>query len=334
MNTPRVSVLMPVYNPGAYLTEAINCILAQTFSDFELILINDASTDNSEKIILSYTDPRIVYLRNEQNTGIVGALNRGIETSKGELLVRMDADDLVTTDRIEKLVKFMNQHPETGVASSYLKLFGNRNNVWEYSTSDDDIKAGLLFTSTLAHAPCVIRKQVLIENNIRYSDHYPHMEDYVLWHSLKHKTQFACIPEVLYFYRITGENITEVNRETYFNRVSAYYKVLLKELDISPSETELKLHFGLDEKYYPANKKYIHLYHNWLLKLKAQNRKTKIYPEAALERIINQKWNAVFYKIKRFSFLTVCRYWILSRKLPFSQSRYFISTLFRKEKNL
>ena len=96
---PKISVIMPAYNAEKYLREAIDSILGQTFTDFELIVINDCSRDDTEQIILSYQDPRIVYLKNEKNLGVAGTLNRGLEVARGAYIARMDADDRSVPDR-------------------------------------------------------------------------------------------------------------------------------------------------------------------------------------------------------------------------------------------
>src|SRR6478672_11907562 len=110
--TPTLSVLMPVYNGARYLAEAVESILGQTFRDFELIIVNDGSTDGSEKILRRYAeqDGRIKLI-SRPNTGIVGALNDAIAASKCELMARMDADDVAMPDRFEKQLAYMRDHP-------------------------------------------------------------------------------------------------------------------------------------------------------------------------------------------------------------------------------
>ena len=113
---PLVSVLIPVYNTKyRYLREAIESILNQTYGNFELLIINDASCDNAEDVILSYKDERIKYYKNETNLKLIATLNKGIELSKGKYIARLDADDYCTPDRLEKQVKYMEEHPDTEV---------------------------------------------------------------------------------------------------------------------------------------------------------------------------------------------------------------------------
>ena len=98
---PKITVLMPVYNAGKYLREAIDSILNQSFSDFEFLIINDGSTDNSKNIIESYNDQRIKFIENDKNSGVIFSLNRGLDLAKGGYIARMDADDISLRDRLK-----------------------------------------------------------------------------------------------------------------------------------------------------------------------------------------------------------------------------------------
>src|ERR1017187_7276972 len=125
-NSPYITVLMPVYNAAPFLREAIDSILNQTFKNFELLIINDGSTDNCEEIILTYKDPRIRYIKNETNIKLISTLNKGIKLSKGKYIVRMDADDISFPDRIEKQVNYMETNPAIALCGTWFSSFGDR----------------------------------------------------------------------------------------------------------------------------------------------------------------------------------------------------------------
>ena len=124
---PSISVVMPAYNAEKYLREDIDSILAQTYDDFEFIIINDGSIDRTKEIILSYSDPRIVYIENEQNSGICVTLNKGLDTAKGRYIVRMDSDDIALPQRLEIQVRYMDANPDVGVAGSMVERFYDNN---------------------------------------------------------------------------------------------------------------------------------------------------------------------------------------------------------------
>ena len=124
MNFPRVSILMPVYNVAPYLREAMDSILNQTFEDFELIILDDCSPDNSTEILDTYTDPRIVRYRGEKNVGLSNVLNIGMDMARGEFIARMDSDDLSTPERLAVQVAYLETHPDVVLCSCGMQLFG------------------------------------------------------------------------------------------------------------------------------------------------------------------------------------------------------------------
>jgi glycosyltransferase involved in cell wall biosynthesis len=244
MNTPKLTVLMPVYNCEPYLREAIDSILQQTFSDFEFLIINDASTDASEEIILSYTDPRIKYVKNDVNLRLVGTLNRGLDLIATPYMVRMDGDDVSTPDRLQKLFSYMESNPDIGVCGSFIETFGNDNTVWKYDEDDEMIRPCVFYKSMIGHASAIFRMSVLNENGIRYSERHMHMEDRVMWLSLFHITKFHNLQEVLYKYRILEHNVTVKNKDSLKERVTAFYAEVFKFFEIDISTEVLSVHVG------------------------------------------------------------------------------------------
>jgi glycosyltransferase involved in cell wall biosynthesis len=206
--TGKVSIVMPVYNAALFLREAIQSILSQTFSDFEFLIINDGSTDDSTAIIEEINDPRIKHVKLSQNKGIVEALNLGIELAAGEYLVRMDADDISRTDRLEMQVSFMDSNPEIGLAGSWVNYFGTKNGLIKTPVSHNDILWTLLSGSAIFHPSVIMRMSIIRNFNIRYSSQYLHAEDFALWVDLSMKTQLANIPEPLLSYRFSKSSVS------------------------------------------------------------------------------------------------------------------------------
>ena len=135
-----VSILMPVYNAEPYLSEAIQSMLNQTYTDFELIILDDCSTDRSADVVQTFSDTRIVYHRNDVNYGLANNLNTGIKLAKGKYIARMDGDDISLPERIERQMQFLSIHPEVDLVGCWLKLFGDRDEVWHYRAYDNFIK--------------------------------------------------------------------------------------------------------------------------------------------------------------------------------------------------
>lgn len=210
---PKISVLMPVYNTQEnYLREAIESILSQTYRDFEFIILNDASTDaHVEHVVKSYDDPRIIYSVNETNLGISGTRNRLVEMARGEYLAVMDHDDISLPQRFEKEVACLESNPDIGVVSCFVEVWDDRRKtVWEIPEKSIDIKKTLLVHDCIPHPCAMIRKSVLVENNIWYESIYTPSEDYALFVRLINKTEFYNIQEVLCHYRNHSNNTTHL----------------------------------------------------------------------------------------------------------------------------
>ena len=177
MNTPLVSVLMAVYNGEAYLGEAIESILRQTFSFFEFIIIDDASTDNSRRLAESYRDSRIRVVSNPRNLRLAGSLNRGINLARGKYIARMDADDICHPDRLEKQVAFMEENCDVGVSGSWLYCFGDKKQLWDYPLTSGMIKSNLLFHNQLGHPTVIMRREAMLKNGLFYNPRFRASED-------------------------------------------------------------------------------------------------------------------------------------------------------------
>ncbi|WP_096026589.1 glycosyltransferase family 2 protein [Campylobacter lanienae] len=203
---PKVSVLMPVYKTNEkYLKEAIASILNQTFTDFEFLILDDCPDDTREEIVKSYNDNRIKYSKNEKNLGITPSRNKLIDMAKGEYLAIFDHDDISLPTRFEQQVKYLDEHKDVGVVSCTIK-FIDRDELLQHPTNNTDIKLALIGYCALSHSASMIRKSILINNNIRYEEAFSPAEDYALWCRLIPFTNFYNIPEVLFHYRDHAEN--------------------------------------------------------------------------------------------------------------------------------
>jgi glycosyltransferase involved in cell wall biosynthesis len=228
---PKVSVLMPVHNAGAFLREAVESILHQTFSDFEFIIINDGSTDASESIILSFSDPRIVYLSNSRNRGLVQSLNRGLDLARGEYIARMDADDISLPERLQKQVYFMDEHPEVAVCGTAYRYFGDADRV-RIQPSDPSVSfTCLASTPPVGHPTTVIRKKVLNRHRIRYEERFQYAADYALWIRISQIGAIVSLPETLLLYRWHQNNMSKYDTSRVEAQTAArtlWYETLLK----------------------------------------------------------------------------------------------------------
>lgn len=248
---PKISVLMPVYKANEeYLREAIESILNQTFNDFEFLIIDDCPDDTREAIVKSYSDKRIRYSKNDKNLGITHTRNKLIDMARGEYLAVMDHDDISLPTRFEKQVKYLDEHQDVGVVSSNIK-FLIKNQISKHPIDSHNIKVALMQECIMHHPASMIRKSVLINNNIRYEERFSPSEDYALWCRLIPFTNFHNIPEVLFYYRDHAENTTHKQKSkmrktalSIRSFVQVAHPVLYKEFLSRGTRTKITRLFG------------------------------------------------------------------------------------------
>ncbi|MEX2006657.1 MAG: glycosyltransferase [Candidatus Saccharimonadales bacterium] len=216
MNSPKVTVLMPVYNGQRYLKQAIEGILNQTYKDFEFLIIDDGSTDKSKSIIRRYAkkDPRI-RLISRPNKGLVATLNEGLDKASGEYIARMDCDDISLKKRLKIEVEYLDANPDVALVGSNYTIVdehGKRLVDTNVFTHPDDLKLCLVTCNQYGHGSVMIRKSAL--NKVgNYDKGVGHLEDYDLWIRISHVAKVANIEEPLYQWRKTADSITGANLE-------------------------------------------------------------------------------------------------------------------------
>ena len=211
---PLVTVLMPVRNGRQFLGEAAASILAQTFGDFEFLIIDDDSTDGAADDLAKLTDPRVRLHRNEQNLGITRSLNLGLDLARGTYIARMDADDVAEPHRLAAQVAFLERHPEVGVVGSWRTIIDEHGAIiatGHAPQSDEEIRWKCLLGNPLAHPTVMIRRAVLEQHGLRYDERFPAAEDYELWARLLAHTRGANIGEPLLRYRLR-DGISRTNK--------------------------------------------------------------------------------------------------------------------------
>jgi hypothetical protein len=212
-SNPTVSVVLSVRNGGKDLPKALDTILNQTFSDFELIAINNGSTDGTREFLDQITDPR-VRAYHQEDQGLAAALNRGISLARGRYIARQDHDDWALPTRFAQQVAFLDANPDYA-------LIGTRAEIWigdtstdrfhDHPTEDADIRFGLLSDNYFVHSSVMMRKSALDEVGAYTTDHSRHPpEDYELWSRIARRFRVANLPERLTIYR---EVPTSMSRE-------------------------------------------------------------------------------------------------------------------------
>ena len=238
--SPTLSILMPVYKTAPYLQEAVDSILSQSFTDVELIVLNDCSPDNAEEILDRYVDPRIVRYRGTENQGLSNVLNIGLEMAKGRYIARMDSDDISLPERLKTQVDYLESHPDIDLCSCGMQLFGAKDGTWIRESDPEKVKITALFFSPILHASSVWRKESFERNNLRFRQEMVPAEDYDLWcRALSNGLKLVNIPDCLYLYRIRPDQATE-NTERTSNKEIEVRKGFLHAIYPSLSEETIE----------------------------------------------------------------------------------------------
>lgn len=201
---PLVSVILPVYNGQAFLREAINSILSQTYSNYELIIINDGSIDRSASIVEQFHDTRIRFY-GQNNMGLSATLNRAIDIANGIYIARQDQDDFSYPSRFEKQVNFLETHPNCGMVGTWAEIWKEKKKTrmtFKHPSDNLMLKFELLFNNPFVHSSMMIRKKVFTKVGKYSTDHHRQPpEDYELWSRVSKAYEIANIPEILHVYR-------------------------------------------------------------------------------------------------------------------------------------
>lgn len=217
---PKVSVIMGVHNGEKTLRRAIDSILSQSFTDFEFLICNDASSDSSENIINEYLikDQRIKYLKNDNNSGLSFSLNRCIDIASGDYIARMDDDDISHPDRFEKQVLFLDDHPQYAIVGCCRRTFDERG-VWNtYGQSRELTKEDIIKCDIFTHPTVMVRKDALIQcGNYTISKRTMRGQDFDLWCKMYSKGYIGYVmPDVLFDYYEDRNKIKEVKAKYRF----------------------------------------------------------------------------------------------------------------------
>lgn len=247
-----VSVVLPCHNGEKYLKACIDSVLGQTYPYFELIVVNDDSTDKTREILDGYVDKRIHVLHNEKNVGIVTSLNRGIKEAKGKYIARIDADDMMHPDRLHKQVKYLEnrEKEEVVLVGSHhyvINQDGKVKGMKQYPVSNAEINSVLLFQNPFSHPSIMMRADVA--KRVRYSERYPYAEDFHLWFDILKDYKAGNIPECLTYYRIHEDNLSAKNNKPQRENAAALLLDELAILGLDPSLEELKIHLAISSGY-------------------------------------------------------------------------------------
>jgi glycosyltransferase involved in cell wall biosynthesis len=211
---PTLSVILAVYNGERFLRKAIDSVLRQTYRDFELIVIDDASTDSTASILDDYDDPRLILIHNPMNLGQTKSLNKGIKVARGHLIARQDADDISKPNRFQQQVSFLQSHPSSGLVGTSYEVIDQTGRILEtviLPSGNDEIQKRLREGNLFCHGSVIIRSKVLEEVG-GYREAFPVTQDYDLWLRVAEIAELANLREPLYQFRFGGQTVSRKKR--------------------------------------------------------------------------------------------------------------------------
>jgi len=309
---PKVTVLMPVYNGEKYLKEAIDSVLQQTFTDFELLIIEGGSKDNSLKIIQEYNDSRIrIIYQDKDKPGLAAALNQGLESAKGEYIARMDCDDISHHDRLQKQVNFMDANTKVGICGTWVinLIDGKLSQVQKYPLSYDEIRVALFYATSFGHPSVMIRNSMFKENKLSYDTKFTYGEDYDLWNRCSEYFQLANLPEVLLTYRVLSTSLYHSMLTELPDQLRSIYKRNLSSLNIDLNEENYQYHKILIKPRYLENREFVEKMNSWIQKIYEANLKQEKFPVKLFTQSLANKWFSICYKSKRLGMWSWKKFW-------------------------
>lgn len=292
---PRVSVIMPVFNGAAYLAAAMNSVLAQTLQDWELIVIDDGSSDASASIAQAFTDPRIRLLKNPHNLGLPLTRNRGLDEAYGNYVAFLDSDDIALPQRLQQQINFLDANPgiaAVGASAQPINALGQVTSPDSRCPGDAAYcKARLLLGSYFNTSTFTARAQVLRVN--RFDPSIALAEDFDLYNRLCEHHCLVNLPQTLIQCRVHGGNITRMRRQALREAMEGINRRQLNALGIQPTERELLIHRHIEWCDMTPSADLLAAVSAWLLRVLRHNQRYRVYDPVALQQAAGERWHIV-----------------------------------------
>lgn len=291
--SPTLSVIMPCYNSEKFIEVSVRSILEQTFDDFELIIIDDASTDSTIQRLEQINDARIRIIKKQKNTGITDSLNLALKIASGKYIARMDSDDISEKERFEKQIQYLEHNTEVVLCGSWYKTFPD-GSIARLPEKHDEIKIWLLYSNAICHPSVMFRKQFFIDHFLNYNKNSEPAEDYELWTRVVGIGKIANVPRILLHYRLHNQQVS-YERSQIQKRTADQCRIrMLHYLKPTLTEEEVTIITKIFAKEKLLNAFELKIAANLLTELKRINSKTKFYLEPDFLKYITNYQRSVF----------------------------------------
>jgi glycosyltransferase involved in cell wall biosynthesis len=313
MNNPVISIVMPLFNGRPYVADAIDSVLSQTFGDWELLVIDDGSTDDGLELVrTNYADTRIRLMVNPSNQGVAYTRGVGIEEAKGEFLAWLDCDDIILPERLELQLDYLRKNPDIGLCGTWIERFGGDDNSKSCPPSDPEmLRCMLLFTPIVPNATVMLRLDLVRKHGITYDNDLPIAEDYDFVLQCSRHFKVGIVPRVLYRYRVAENSLMQrydAAEEKSFAVVKAVQRRALTRFGIETGDTELRLHRCFNSGLILANFTQYKDAFYWLLSLVRHNETTAYYDRKVFRRAAANRFFFLSKKASSFGLRTLTFY--------------------------
>jgi glycosyltransferase involved in cell wall biosynthesis len=280
---PVVSCILPVHDGAAYVREAVESILTQTFADFELIVVDDVSSDRTPEILASIGDPRLRIVRSETRGGIAGSCNRAIALARGRYIARMDHDDVSLPQRFARQVAFLDAHPDVAICGTWVRMFsGGWQRDRKLEADSQRIRCLFLMFNVLSHPSVMIRRDVLERHALRYDETFESAEDYDLWTRTSWVSKLSNIPQVLLLHRVHPAQISQRGKPRQLDEADFVRNRELERLGVRFEADEAAFHRALYARDLTPNEAWLAPAERWLTRILAANERTRLFDPRVL----------------------------------------------------
>jgi len=321
------SVILPVFNKADYLVECMASIRAQDMADFEIVAIDDRSTDDSLAILEAMDDPRLRIIRCERNLGPSGAMQRGIDAAKGEFLIRVDADDVCMPGRFKAQIEFMRANPNVGLSGGAISLLHRPSAVRTKPLDHDACRAELLFSVAVHQPTAIFRRDLLLRSGVRFSDDLPRWgEDWMVQLELSEHMKLANLPQPLVRYRLGPHNSGKgrdrsADLRSLTLRAFEHFGIPCSEADVPDIYIAHRLFVR------PMVPAAIKQHKAWLARIEADALATDRFEAAALMSRLRRAWDELCFQLPGHGLATIASYVLRDNRPSFAKARYLLSSL-------
>jgi glycosyltransferase involved in cell wall biosynthesis len=294
----KVSVVIPVYNKAPFLRACLDSVFAQSFTDMEVIAVDDASTDDSLAVLRTYDDPRLRVEVLAQNRGPAGAAAHAMALARGAYIVRVDADDVLMPDRVRRQVAWLDAHPEVGVLGSSMRVVGDTVTARHRPTDDADLRARLVFGVAVFQPTSVYRTAVLRAHGLNYDPAWPRVgEDWLFQVRLARHTRFANLPEQLVTYRHGPQGVSYTNDRAAV--LGPLIERVCRELGLPLDGPQDRILHAMGRQVMPPviDAALVHAFRDRSDLIAAWNDRTRWTDPSAMRRELDRAWDALFHHL-------------------------------------